>query len=130
MKILPLNEVMAESTVLFSLPKDDINEWLVCDDDANGYRLLTDDEIVEMATEAEETDSEANFDSGNVDDASTTHKDLRKEARGAVSHIQQFIKWYSRQEEANKVDLMILRRLRNSAVAKCEVTIKQIKISE
>lgn len=114
------NEVLAESSAVFSLDENEISEWLHCDDNEEGYQLLTDDEIIEMATEIDVTDSDndtdAEYDVGDVDEETATAKDLRTKAREAASHMQQFIDWYSKQKDANKVDCMILRRLRNSAV--------------
>lgn len=129
------NEVLDESAALFF--RDDqqtINEWLHCDDQNDCYQLLTDEEIIELAVEPEATDSEtdtdAEYDGSDAADEIATRKDSRKEAREAAGHIQQFIDWYAHQNDANHVDTMILRRMRNFAVLKSQTTVKQTKMTE
>lgn len=46
-------EVVEESTVASCLDETDIGDWLLCDTNEECYRLLDDDEIIEMATETE-----------------------------------------------------------------------------
>lgn len=87
-----------------------------------------------MAVEAEATDSktdtDAEFDGSDAADEVAIRTDLRKEARQAAAHIQQFIDWYAHQDDANHVDAMILRRMRSYAVLKSQSTIKQTKMTE
>lgn len=127
------DEIVADSTVAFQLDEVEIGEWLLCDDSEACYELLTDEQIIEMATETEltdsETDTDAEFDGGDITDDETS-KDARKDARSAAAGIEQFIDWYTQRDEANKTDTMMLRRLRSIAVLEAETTTKQTKISE
>lgn len=129
------SEILSDSSAVFFRDKEqEINQWLHCDDENDCYQLLTDDEIIEMAVEPEATDSEtdtdAEYDGGDDADEVATQKDLRRESKEAVDHIQQFIDWYAKQHDANHVDCMILRRMRNFAVVKSQTTVKQTKITE
>lgn len=125
-------EIVAVSSGVFSLDEVEIGEWLQCDESVDCYQLLTDEQIIDMATEAElTTDSDAEFDGDDAtDDETVTAKDMRKDAREAAANIEEFIDWYSQQEDANKTDTMMLRRLRGFAVSKSETTTKQTKITE
>lgn len=127
------NEILAESNAVFSLESEnDIVNWLQCDDKELGYQLFTDEEIVEMVTEEENPDPEIDddYDGGEAIDFVFKTTDSRKEAKQAASNMDNFIDWYERQEDANQTDSMILRRLRNLAFKKSEVTKKQTKVTE
>lgn len=124
------SEILAESAAVFSLDEHEVGEWLDCDE-ADCYQPLTDEAILEMSIESDVTDSDtdAEFDGGEATDEVATDKDLRKEAKQAASSIQQFIDWYTQQDDANKVDSMILRRMRNLALVKSQTTVKQTKMT-
>lgn len=128
-------DVLADSAGVFPLDNQtEINEWILCDEGIDSYQLLTDEEIIETALEPEATDSEndtdAEYDGGDEAEQVATLKDKRKEARQAAAHIQQFIDWYAQQDDANQVDAMNLRRIRNFAIMKSEKIAKQTKMTE
>lgn len=125
------NEVLAQSAIAFGLSdRNELNEWLTCDDANQGYQLLTDDEIIEMIHAPEDTDLEIDAEYDDGSDAVEEVKDARKDAREAVAHLDQFIEWYSKQNDANQVDAILLRRLRNSAITKAHATVKQAKLTD
>lgn len=129
-------ELLAETNAAFSVTNDEneILEWLGCDAKEVGYELLTDDQIVELVIE-DDSDQSENEDTeydGSVitEDDMATAKDLRNEAKDAVTSMQKYIEWYQQQDEANHIDTMLLRRLRNLAIKKTETSVKQTKMTE
>lgn len=88
------DEIVTDSSAVFSVDETEIGDWLLCDVNEDCYRLLTEDEIIEMAREAELTDSEADteseWDDGDTTDDETV-KDERKDAREAAANMQKFI---------------------------------------
>lgn len=127
------DQFLADTSAALSLESHEILEWLNIDEFEMGYQLMTDDEIIEMAQEDDEaaTDSEANdYDGGEGHVENVSQRDLRQEAKHAIFNIQKFIEWYEKQQDANKTDAMILRRLRSFAQNKAESTVKQSKLTE
>lgn len=47
------------------------------------------------------------------------------QAAQAACNIQKFIEWYEQQEEANSIDLVLLRRMRTYAMKKSQTEVKQ-----
>lgn len=126
------SELLAESAAVFSLDDENgLNDWLHCDDDELGYKLLTDEEIIEKTTSDEvvDADTDVEFDDTEITGA-VMAKDLRKEAKEAASHIQNFTDWYIQQKDADRTDSLILQRMFRYATIKSETTIKQSKITE
>lgn len=122
-------EIVDDSIVAFVVDETDIGEWLLCDTNAECYRLLTDEEIIEVATETE-NDSEIENDSDFEGENETDEQDERKAAREAVAAMETYLNWYTQQEEAEKIETMQLGRLRSFAVAKSNIVVKQTKISD
>lgn len=129
-------EILAGANAAFSVNNDtnEILEWLRCDDKEVGYQLLTDDEIVELVVEDDtnQSENEDNEYDGSVitEGDIATAKDLRNEAKEAVTGMEKFIDWYQQQDEASHIDTMLLRRLRNLAIKKTETSVKQTKMTE
>lgn len=125
------DQFLAETSAAFSLENNEFIEWLNIDQHEMGYQLMTDDEIIEIAKESDEaaTDSETDaYDGGYVGNVS--QKDQRKEAKDAMVNIGKFIEWYEQQQDSNRTDAMILRRMRSFAQIKSESTVKQSKLTE
>lgn len=60
-------DVMSIALPTFQLERNDINEWLECDNNDPGFQLLSDDEIIESVNQVEEDDSvetDAEYDGG------------------------------------------------------------------
>lgn len=132
------SEILAQSNTAFrsnefstNLDHDEIIEWLQCDSTQMGYQLLTDDEIIESLNEEENTNTEIDVDyDGSETQDVVSKKDERKEACQAAANIENFMEWYIHQDDANNIDTMLLRRLRNLALKKSETPMKQTKITE
>lgn len=130
--VLQSNDAFRSREFSIVLDRNEIVEWLQCDSAQVGYQLLTDDEIVQELIE-EDTDADdpegIDYDGSETPEV-VTKSDLRKEAAQASCDIEKFIDWYSKQNDADCTDAMTLRRLRNFALKKTEIHVKQSKITE
>lgn len=122
-------DVVNEARELFSLTKEESNEWLNCDENENCYQLLSDDEIVQIASDSD-SDRDSDFDGGDAIEEIAAQKNSREEARQAASNIQEFIDWYMCQENANHLDSLLLRRMKNFALLKSHTEVKQTKLTD
>lgn len=122
--------VQSEAAASLVLDRNEINEWLESDSTQVGYQLFTDDEIVEIMNEENiESETDVDYDGSEMLDV-VPKRDVRNEASEATNNIEKFLDWYVRQDEADSIDSMILRRLRNFALEKSQKQKKQTKITE
>lgn len=108
----------------------EVEEWLNCDKEEVGYQFLTDDEIAEevLTTDDEAIDSEYDG-SQHGENTPAESVDQYQEAKEAVQLLDKFIYWYIKQEEAECITVLNLRRLREMAKKKSEKTKKQSKVT-
>lgn len=110
---------------------NEIDEWLRCDVGVPVYQLLMDEEIIQMVNKEVEANVDSETDTGDEDEENTGNvQDPYKEAEEAASNMQKFIQWLEKQEEADRTDVLLLRRLRNFAAKKSEKSLKQTKVTE
>lgn len=126
------SQINSEAASIFGLEMIEANEWLHCDADDVGYQLLTDDEIIqEISNETDTSEiNEDGEDGGEADEGDLAPVDSCQEAKEAGLHLQKFIDWYGKQEEADITHTMLLRRFRNFASKKAEKKYKQAHMTD
>lgn len=124
--------ILELTSTVFNVEEDEANNWLNCDSEDAGYKLLTDDEIVEEFLEGESVDEHDDYDGADSVSIESTVSatDLRLEAKEASANMQKFIDWYQKQDESEMIHTMFLRKLRALAENKSDVALLQTKVSD
>ncbi|UYV73078.1 hypothetical protein LAZ67_10001757 [Cordylochernes scorpioides] len=125
-KLLPLEESISASEELRnSQIVSELAELITnssCDVNDPGYQLLTDDEIIESVVD--DQGSSDNKEELRDDD----HVDKGPSNEEAFHCLGTAMKWLEQQEECNTVQLLSLKRLRDSATKNRTSALKQKKI--
>ena len=102
------------------LTETDIQEWTEADSNDPGHQLYTDEEIISQVTGSEGLCSEEE-DEGEEEEGS-----LQCVSSGqAADMLEQCLTWYENQPEATTTSLMLLKQIRDLAVTKRWLNLKQ-----
>lgn len=132
-------ELLSSTAFQLNLETSEIAEWLRCDEADPGYELMDDDQIIGFVNGDDGVDSDSEIDDTEYDggepseDVSTlidTSASFRQQAKQAASNMQQYIEWYTQQNDANRIDTMLLRKFRNFAAQRSEASVKQTKLTD
>lgn len=134
------NEEAAEIEEMCALGRDlelentDVMEWLGCDYNETGIQLLTDDEIAHHVLNTDESEvieyDGAEYDEEAMIMMTKESTDVCQEAKEAMYHLEQFIDWYEKQNDADCINTVILRRFRAFAYTKSEKVKKQLLVTD
>ena len=108
-----------------NLTSEDIDTWLGEDANDPGYQLLTDDEIVQAVTE-QASDTESDEDEEGEDTVTMQAIPPHKEV---ASMLDKCLLWYEQQKESRPSSLLLLKEIRDLAVAKRHSNLKQTKLT-
>lgn len=106
------------------ISENDISSWLEVDKEDLGYEILPDDELITHVLNSDKTNE------------TEACEDVSEDMPSTISHLvaqdmlTKVIDWYENQEEADSLQLILLRKVRNLASQKCRQTIKQKKITD
>ena len=105
-----------------NLVPEDIDIWL--GEDANGYQLYTEDEIVRSVTEqANDTDEEEE------EEQDTTQTQPIPTHKEVTSMLDKCLVWHEHQEESRPTSLLLLKEIRDLAASKWHSSLKQTKLT-
>lgn len=106
---------------ILNYEEKEINEWINCDMQDPGYQILNDNEIVvEIEGENEENENEIENECSE-NDPGPSHSE-------AFECLETAMKWLERQKDADPIQAMHLRSIRDMAALKRMSSLKQEKI--
>lgn len=103
----------------------DMEEWLHCDKNDQGFQIQTDDEIAASAMDEQDNEEDDNETEGEEaqDQSVPSHSE-------AFMCFDNALKWMERQPECDGVQLLAVRRLRDLAARKRASTSRQLTLIE
>lgn len=115
-----INELMTNIQICQECEADDIKDWLSCDSNDYGFQIMSDDEIIEnILQEMQEVETEENGDAGDKAGPSDAE---------ASQALETAFKWFERQKECDIVSLLQLKRIRDVAAMKRNISLRQMTI--
>ncbi|KFD52799.1 hypothetical protein M513_06290, partial [Trichuris suis] len=119
-----MEEIMGalrDTSICNECDKPDVDKWLACDSENQGFQIMNDEEIIEFiskrpaGTEEDEEESEQA--------AFPSHSEAFRYLQGALG-------WYERQEECDLRQLLCLQNIRDLAAAKRRTSLKQTLMTD
>uniref|UniRef100_A0A5S6QKD5 DDE-1 domain-containing protein n=1 Tax=Trichuris muris TaxID=70415 RepID=A0A5S6QKD5_TRIMR len=102
-----------------------VERWLGCDSDDQDFQMMKDEEIVEFVSYKADTEEDKEEQGEEKAGPSTIPSN-----NAALQHIEQALRWYEAQEECDRHRLFCLKCVSDLAAQKCEITLKQMRITE
>ncbi|KAG5873643.1 hypothetical protein JTB14_036189 [Gonioctena quinquepunctata] len=107
-----------------TLPTEKVTDWLECDNLDGGFGILSYVEIISNVQQSNDEEVDDDEVETAVDQKpATSHSEAEK-------MLTKCIDWFERQEEANAVQILLLRKIRNIVTQKARASTKQENMTD